>query len=188
MDAPEQPAVRVSWDRAMAFCAWLSEKTGMNVTLPTEEQWEAACLAGSEGPYHFAGEDFSQWENLADKTFATVGYSGRCECPRRHFIIAGYSYCNIVPEGVSQAEKRFADGGVVTMPVGSYEPNALGLHDMHGNACEWTLDDYGPGEKTVKGGSWFDRPTRAHVDIRRGYAPWHNAFNVGFRVVVNETE
>ncbi len=186
MDAPELPAVRVSWNRAMAFCEWLSKKSGLNVTLPTEEQWEKACLAGRKGRYHFEGDDFSPWENLADKTFASVGFTGRCECPERHFIVGGYGNCNLVPEGVTQADRRYADGGVVTMPVGSYKPNALGLHDMHGNACEWTLTDYAPGEKVVKGGSWFDQPSRAHVDIRRGYAPWHNVFNAGFRVVANE--
>ena len=184
--ADDEAAVFVSWEDARKFCKWLSKKIGLNVTLPTEAQWETACLAGRKGLYHFNGDDFSPWENLADKTFATVGYTGRCDCPERHFIIGGYGNCNIAPEGVKQADKRFADGAVVTMPVGSYKPNALGLHDMHGNACEWTLTDYGPGEKVVKGGSWYDRPARAHVDIRRGYAPWHNVFNAGFRVVINE--
>ena len=36
---PEQPAIRVSWEEAMAFCKKLSEKTGKIVTLPTEVQW-----------------------------------------------------------------------------------------------------------------------------------------------------
>lgn len=154
-----------------------------HVTLPTEEQWESACLAGSKGLFHYSGDDFSQWENLADRTFATFGYRGHQ--PDGHLQIAGLN-CYIAPEGVAQAETRFADGGCVTVPVGSYKPNALGLYDMHGNACEWTLTDYAPGEKSVKGGSWFDRPARARVDIRRGYAPWHNVSNAGFRVVINE--
>ena len=35
VDGPDQPVVRVSWHRAMAFCRWLSEKTGRRFTLPT---------------------------------------------------------------------------------------------------------------------------------------------------------
>lgn len=44
---PEQPVIRVSYNDAMEFCRKLSEKTGLNVTLPTEAQWEWACRAGS---------------------------------------------------------------------------------------------------------------------------------------------
>jgi formylglycine-generating enzyme required for sulfatase activity len=40
---PEQPVVAVSWDDAMAFCAWLSEATGLKVDLPSEAQWEFAA-------------------------------------------------------------------------------------------------------------------------------------------------
>ncbi|MCK5172507.1 MAG: SUMF1/EgtB/PvdO family nonheme iron enzyme, partial [Planctomycetes bacterium] len=39
LDDPYQPAIRVSWNRAMAFCRWLSKETGLDITLPTEEQW-----------------------------------------------------------------------------------------------------------------------------------------------------
>lgn len=48
---PEQPAIRVSWEEAMDFCKKLSEKTGRNITLPTEAQWEWACRAGSDDTF-----------------------------------------------------------------------------------------------------------------------------------------
>lgn len=182
LDNPNQPAIRVSWDRAMAYCDWLSEKTGLNISLPTEEQWEMACVGNKNGLFHFEGNDFSEYENLADSTFATFGYTGISL--DGHFQIGGKN-CYIAPEGVSLADNFYNDGACVTTFVGSYKPNALGLYDMHGNAAEWTLTDLNSGEKIVKGGSFMDRPERAGINVKHGYPAWQNVHNVGFRIVIN---
>jgi formylglycine-generating enzyme required for sulfatase activity len=39
-----QPVVGVSWFEANAFCSWLGRKLGTGVRLPSENEWEAACL------------------------------------------------------------------------------------------------------------------------------------------------
>jgi formylglycine-generating enzyme required for sulfatase activity len=155
----------------------------MNVSLPTEEQWEVACLAGSGGDFHFSGNDFSEFENMADITFATYGYKGKTI--HGHFEVA-LDVDLIISESVDLANRQFDDGACVTSPIGSYKPNNFGLYDMQGNAAEWTLSDFGNREKTVKGGSYLDRPERCSVNVSHGYPPWQNVYNTGFRVVVTE--
>jgi formylglycine-generating enzyme required for sulfatase activity len=50
----DDPVTCVSWYDAMEFCKWLSEKTGTQIRLPSEAQWEYACRAGTTG--QFAGD------------------------------------------------------------------------------------------------------------------------------------
>ena len=51
-----RPAINVSWDDAMAYCAWLAAQTGRTYRLPTEAEWEYACRAGTQTSWSF-GED-----------------------------------------------------------------------------------------------------------------------------------
>jgi formylglycine-generating enzyme required for sulfatase activity len=173
----------------------------LDVSLPTEAQWEYACRAGSDTPMHYGSldADFARWANMADKTFATFGFTGK-SVTGKFEIEGGIDY--LVAEGVDLADRRFDDGACVTAPVGGRRPNAFGLSDMHGNVAEWTLSAYRAypydpadgrddpealGEKVVRGGSYLDRPDRCRAAARYGYPAWQKVYNVGFRIVVNQT-
>jgi formylglycine-generating enzyme required for sulfatase activity len=172
---PDQPVVRVSFDQAQAFCDWLSEETGKTCRLPTEEEWEYACRAGSAAPLWWGGidVDFSKFANLADKTFAAS-----------QGIYAGKDI-RVVPwrPGIESV----SDGHLVAAPMGSYTANPWGLHDMHGNVAEWTSTPGRMGtveSRIVRGGSWYDRPQYATASYRISYPTWQKVYDVGFRIVV----
>jgi formylglycine-generating enzyme required for sulfatase activity len=171
LNRPKQPVVRVSWDEAVAFCRWLSEKLGEEVTLPTEVQWEWACRAGTATPFSYGDldTDFSTCGNMGDANLRKLADEGwRPKSP------------DLIPK-----DNRFDDGALVTAEVGHYAPNAWGLHDMHGNAAEWTRSNHGTGaKKVIRGGSWRDRPKLCRSASRWAYDPWQKVFNVGFRMVI----
>ena len=184
VNGPQQPVVRVSWQRAMAFCDWLSQKTGRSFTLPTEAQLEYACRAGTETPFWYgdANTDFSPLANMADWTIRNLAYEGwRPKSP------------DLVPR-----DARFNDGKLVTADVGSYASNSWGLYDMHGNAAEWTRTTFRPytyrdddgrnaidmtSEKVARGGSWCDRPMRCCASFRLSYPAYQRVYHVGFRII-----
>jgi formylglycine-generating enzyme required for sulfatase activity len=65
----DRPVECVSWYDAMEFCARLSRATGKTYTLPTEEQWEYACRAGTTTEFAFGDTlDESQARFNADST------------------------------------------------------------------------------------------------------------------------
>ena len=189
-NGPAQPVIRVSYDEAQKFCRWLSRQAGEKFSLPTEAQWEYAARAGSAGPLPTGGldADFSKYANLADASIALLAVTGVNPQPRKNAPIT----MDFTPR-----DGRFNDGQRIACDVGSYQPNAWGLSDMHGNVSEWTRSAYRPypyksdgrddgdatGERVIRGGSWADRPFRATSAFRLHYPRWQKVHNVGFRVV-----
>jgi formylglycine-generating enzyme required for sulfatase activity/serine/threonine protein kinase len=113
------PVCNVSWEDAVAFCHWLSKREGAIFRLPTEAEWEYACRAGTDTRFS-TGDDSDSLRGFANLADASLR--------RKHRSI--------------DWAVAWDDGFAETAPVGSFQPNAFGLYDMHGNAWEWCQDVY----------------------------------------------
>ncbi|MDR0333872.1 MAG: SUMF1/EgtB/PvdO family nonheme iron enzyme [Dysgonamonadaceae bacterium] len=189
---PHQPVIRVSYEEVMAFCRMLSEKTGLNFTLPTETQWEWAARAGSANEFWFGGlnTNFSWYENLADvqlRKMAVSGVDPQPMSPNNQW----FPFFDFIPKA-----EYVDDGNMLQVASNTYLANPFGLFGMHGNIAEWTRSYYLPyplnnpnatGElKVVRGGSYIERPKYSTSAARKAYHPWQKVFNVGFRVIIEE--
>jgi len=197
VNGDDLPVVRVSWRKTVAFCDWLSKKTGRTVRLPTEAEWEWAARAGSGKPFWWGGvdDDFSAYANLADVSLSD--YSGNPYVQDREKARYGNAE-NLFDNWVPQAH-GVNDGAFLEEKSGKWKPNPWGLFDMHGNVWEWTQSKYlpypyvaddgrnapdGDERRVVRGGSWYSRPKLATASFRRAYRPYAPVYDVGFRIVV----
>ncbi|MEA5464603.1 formylglycine-generating enzyme family protein [Leptothoe sp. PORK10 BA2] len=174
-----RPVEQVSWYEAEEFCARLSVYTGRNYRLPSEAEWEYACRARTETPFHFG-------ETL---TTDIANYHGQDQ------TIGGTRYSGSYGDGPKGKYRQ------QTTPVGSFEvANDFGLYDMHGNVWEWCADhwhgnyDQAPidgspwltedsgAARVLRGGSWFYYPWLCRSASRYGGQPGDRDNDIGFRV------
>ncbi|MGE9296249.1 MAG: SUMF1/EgtB/PvdO family nonheme iron enzyme [Puniceicoccales bacterium] len=175
-----KPVESVSWSEARAFCRKLTEQesaagripAGFEYRLPTEAEWEYAARAGSSTPFN--------WGNTAD--WSKGNFRG--------------NYPRDFDSSHLDAPTHYG-----TQPVGSYQPNAWGLYDMHGNVREWCLDSYnarlpggdqtdwirreGSSRRAIRGGGWEDFAIHARSAYRsEGMSESARSASAGIRVVL----
>ena len=169
MNAPEMPVVRVSQEQALAYCAWLTEKTGKRHRLPTADERQQFARQAFDGLAGFAG-----YANLADRHFNAVGNYPPWALP----VDA------ILPW--RPADMTLDDGYRVTAPVGSFKADALGLYDVFGNVWEWTSSTDAAGRAIAMGGSFATHPAKLTPQSCVAYPAWQRVFDVGFRMVTEK--
>lgn len=173
------PMVDVTQADALAYCAWLSARTGFECTLPSEAQWEKAAR-GTDGRTYPWGEAHPRPELRTLGNWVKLRY---------------YFYNLFIPPEREWARSGWYFRIGAPLPVGAIPQNVspYGCYDMAGNIWEWTLSPYHPdiiGFHVVKGGSWGYSPRHTRCYVRSAASitttsDQYHAHGTGFRVVIN---
>jgi formylglycine-generating enzyme required for sulfatase activity len=162
----EHPVGNVSWNDAIAFCKWFSEKSGKIVRLPTEAEWEYACRAGTTTIF-FTGDNpgsLNGYANVPDEALRK----------------------KLNEQVDSNTWFPFNDGYAFTAPVAHFKPNPWGLYDMIGNVFEWCSDTFPnySNRRVLRGGS-YNLNIEVSRCASRGFAKREARYSyTGFRILV----
>jgi formylglycine-generating enzyme len=181
------PVGNVNFAEAESFCDKLTELGHQSGALPY--YWE------------FRLPTEAQWEYAcrAGTTTATA-FGDRLGSQQANFKGRPYNGADLGPS-LNRAAK-----------VGSYQPNAWGLYDMHGNTFEWCRDwhqwklpggtdsdlrfartlatksEHGGVSRVRRGGCWADDGWACRSAFRLRFEPERRCDHIGFRVVVVQKE
>ena len=147
--------------------------------LPTEAEWEYACRAGTTTPFN----------TERSLSAAEANFYGHYP-----YEIEENYFNNSVLEAKPGEYRQ------TTVDVGSFEPNAWGFYNMHGNVNEWCWDYYGaydpeaadnpvgPASGTrhvYRGGGWNDFAKNMRSAYRAAGQEDMRSYNLGIRLVRN---
>jgi len=192
---PNQPVEQVSWFNAIEYC----NRRSMQEEL-------TSCYS-----YSTYGTNPDSWPaewNTSDANHTNVSCNWSANGFRlpteMEWMFAakggnqsqGYTYSG--SNTIDNVAWHDSNSGDVTHPVGTKQPNELGLFDMSGNVWEWCWDIYGSYPSGVqtdphgstngftrvgRGGSWGCSAALSSVSVRDNYFPTHAYSYVGLRCV-----
>ncbi|HYU35053.1 MAG TPA: SUMF1/EgtB/PvdO family nonheme iron enzyme [Thermoanaerobaculia bacterium] len=171
-ELPHHPVESITWFEAISFCRWLSASFpwARDVRLPTEEEWEYACRAGSQTRY---------WKGEEEKDLAAVGwYDGNSE-GRTHRV--GEKPAN--PWGLYDVHGNVWEW-TLSPWTGSYEGREGGATVDPASIEVPTGESPGGARRVVRGGGYWVGAGRARAACRGNWVPDFENVHLGFRVVL----
>lgn len=171
-DSDAYPVLGVNWDSAVAYCKWLSAKTGKTYRLPTEAEWEKAARGSDQRRY--------PWGNTIDHSYAN--------------FVGSQTFDTGLPAG-------YYDGTVRGSRATHDNASPYGAYDMAGSVMEWCQDWYGRdyyagsprrnprgpatgAYRVVRGGSFFVEASDLRASARSAAWPSFQGHRmIGFRAV-----
>ena len=140
------PAVNMTQYAALAYCRWLTEKTGHFYRLPTEAEWEYACRAGSAQSYSFGNDknqlaEYAWYSKNSNEKYQKVGTKkpNAWGLYDMHGNVAEWTLDQYFPDFYSKPESR--NKNAWAQPATLYP-------------------------RVVKGGSWDDDPAELRSAAR----------------------
>ncbi len=164
MDIPDADLIRfpveqVSWEECQLFIERLNKQekeSGWKYRFPTTAEWEYACRGGPT----------DKLDSAFDYYFAK---------PTDRLLPDQANYDTKTDKALKRPCK-----------VGSYPPNSLGLHDMHGNVHEWCEETElvvdGASRRVGRGGSWSSAVGHCRASSRYADPASSRSFNLGLRL------
>ena len=153
----KRPAINVSWNDAVAYCQWLSKKTGQKYRLPTEAEWEFAARGGNKSrQYKYAGSN-----NIANVAWYNDNGS-------RQTHTVGQKQAN-------ELDLYDMSGNVGEWCSDWYEAYSNRTQNNPKGARKGT-------ERVLRGGSWLGIHKRCRVSDRLKDVPNDRFYDFGFRI------
>ena len=158
----DKPVIGTSWVDAIAYCDWLSKRTGKHFRLPTEAEWERAARGGLEGKKYPWGDE-PPWERP----------------------YPGYDLVTGGPQRVGLGEPN--SFGLYDISEGVHEW-CSDFYDPHYYCNSPERNPQGPSSgkrRASRGGSWRHRIKFSRCAARSSLNPSFKYADYGFRVAMS---
>ena len=162
-----RPAINVSWDDAIAYVAWLVEKTGKPYGLLSEAEWEYVARAGTTTRFCWGNSISTSQANYNADVFSEEGAQGEF---REHTVPVDWFEPN--PWGLYQVH-----GNVLEWTRDCYNN---GYDGAPTNGTPWTSGDCSC--HVVRGGCWLFGSENLRSAARVEYETDNRRDIIGFRV------
>lgn len=157
-----RPVINVSWDEAVRYARWLSERTGKRYRLPTEAEWEYGARAGTE----------TRW-SFGDSEAELGGYGW-------YLTNSGGKTHPVGEKGANPWDLHDVHGNAWEWVLDCW-------HDDHAGAprdgSAWYESGGGDcSRRVVRGGSWYGNPGLLRSAYRYWFESEYRLNNLGFRL------